>query len=226
MILGTLANDTSRRAQINSRRRLYNGNICLHRGHWHAYLRHAVSAPRRTDLRRLTMGPGMLRFAAVLLSAVSALSVSAQADFAAGMQAQQAGDHVTAFKEWLKDAKKGNKYAQFNIAEMLRQGRGTERDMKAAFAWYLRAADQGLIESQRNVGIMYGRAIGVDRDDIESYKWLSIAAAQGDRTAAKSIDFMQKRMIREFGEADAKKKIGEAKLRAATWQPKSGTPAN
>ncbi len=176
----------------------------------------------------MTMGPGMIRFAAVLLFAVSALSVSALADFAAGMKAQQAGDHVTAFKEWLEDAEKGNKYAQFNIAEMLRQGEGTERDMKAAFAWYLRAADQGLIESQRNVGIMYGRAIGVDRDDIESYKWLSIAAAQGDRTSAKSIDFMQKRMMREYGDADAKKKIGEAKLRAATWQPKAGTasPAN
>lgn len=168
----------------------------------------------------------MIRFAAVLLFAVSAFSAPARADFEAGIKAQQAGDHVTAFKEWLEDAEKGNKYAQFNIAEMLRQGKGTKRDMKAAFAWYLRAADQGLIDSQRNVGIMYGRAIGVDRDDVESYKWLSIAAAQGDRTSAKSIDFMQKRMVREYGEADAKKKIGEAKLRAASWQPNTGSPAN
>lgn len=149
-----------------------------------------------------------------------AAGAPAAADFQAGIKARQAGDYATAYREWREDAEAGNMHAQFEIAEMLRQGLGTERNLHQAFQWYLRAAQQNMVPAQRNVGVMYGRAIGVKRDDIESYKWLSLAAAQGDHAAAKTIDFLAKRMTREYGEAEAKKMIGEAKFRAASWQPK------
>lgn len=145
----------------------------------------------------------------------------ANADFMAGLTAQQAGDNATAFKEWRKDADAGNRNAQFQIAEMLRQGLGVGRDMKAAFGWYMRAAKQGLPTAQLSVGVMYGRAIGVARDDVEAYKWLSIAHAGGDTTAARVMSFVTKRLVRELGEAKAKKMIGEGKFRAATFEPRA-----
>ncbi|MDJ0948386.1 MAG: tetratricopeptide repeat protein [Alphaproteobacteria bacterium] len=156
-----------------------------------------------------------------LFAVMSAVAAPASADFLAGMRAKQAGDHATAYKEWLKDAEAGNMHAQYEIAEMLRQGQGAPKDARRAFQWYLKSADQGLVEAQRNVGIMYGRAIGVQRDDFEAYKWLSLAAAQGDQWAGRALDFVNKRMIRELGEKEARKRIGEAKYQAAAWQPKS-----
>ena len=162
----------------------------------------------------------MTRYFAFVSLLIILMSGAAQADFAAGLKAQQTGDFETALKEWSKDAEAGNKHAQFNIAELFRQGKGASKSMEQAFKWYLRAAEQDVIEAQRNVGIMYGRAIGVALDDVESFKWLSIASAKGDIEAKKALGFMKKRIMHGPDKDAAKKIIGEAQFRAASWEPK------
>lgn len=163
-----------------------------------------------------------IRLISLLFLAVAFVSASgsARADFAGGEAAYRKGDYAKAVREWREAAEKGDVNAQFNLGQMYRQGLGVAKDMSKAFKWYKRAADQGMPRAQGNVGFMLARGIGTKRDDIEAYKWFTIAAAQGDGRSKRTLDFLARRMEQDMGKAEAHKAIGEAKFRAAIWQPK------
>lgn len=148
----------------------------------------------------------------ILLAALIWAASPAYAGADAAAAAHARGDFATAFREWSAAAKRGDGIAQYNLGQLYRQGRGTTKDLAAALKWYLRAAEQGVVLAQRNVGMMYGLGIGTEKNDVEAYRWLSIAAALGDPQSRRTLDYLGKRMTR--------KQIGEAKFRAATFEPK------
>jgi TPR repeat protein len=78
---------------------------------------------------------------------------------------------------WSKQAaRQGLASAQYNFAILCMEGRGVERDLRAARGWFERAARQGDGSAQFNLAIMAGRGIGgVQRLGV-AWFWARLAA--------------------------------------------------
>jgi TPR repeat protein len=116
------------------------------------------------------------------------------ADFAAGLDAYQKGDYVTAIKEWRPLADQGVAEAQFNVGLMYVDGQGVPMDFAQAVSWFEKAAEQDYGKAQLNLGAMYGVGKGVKRDYVQAYKWLNICAAKGDGKCAAQRELVAKKL--------------------------------
>ena len=101
---------------------------------------------------------------------------AASADFRTGMEAYEAGDFETAYREWLPLAEGGNAAAQFNVGLLHEQGEGREADIDRALTWYARSAENGFAKAQFRLGEIYEAGASVERDLIEARKWFAVAA--------------------------------------------------
>ncbi len=87
-------------------------------------------------------------------------------------------------KNWLaKAAEKGNVPAQNDLAYLLFNGLGGERDYKKALDLYEKAAFKGDVMAQANAGLMHALGIGTSIDKARGYAWYSLAACQGNTHA-------------------------------------------
>lgn len=87
-------------------------------------------------------------------------------------------------KKWLTlAADQGNISAQNDLAYLLFNGLGGERDLKKALELYEKAALQGDLLAQANTGLMYATGQGTDRDKARGYAWYSLAASRGSAFA-------------------------------------------
>lgn len=64
----------------------------------------------------------------------------------------------------------------YQLAQMLDEGIGGERDVAGARVWYERAADANLAEGAFQAGMMWADGEGGEADDAEARRWLRIAA--------------------------------------------------
>ena len=122
------------------------------------------------------------------------LFTASAADFAAGLDAYQKGDYVTAIKEWRPLADRGVAEAQFNVGLMYVDGQGVPMDFAQAASWFEKAAEQDYGKAQLNLGAMYGVGKGVKRDYVQAYKWLNICAAKGDGKCTAQRDLVAKKL--------------------------------
>ena len=136
---------------------------------------------------------GLIRTAILSLAlAFGAGAVLAQ-NFQKALAAYDAGDYVTALKEWLPLAEQGNLDAQHNMGLMYYNGWGVLQDYAEAIKWYRLAAKQGDASPQNYIGGMYYEGKGVLQDYVMANMWYNIASANGhkeagewrDKTAAK-----------------------------------------
>jgi TPR repeat protein len=75
------------------------------------------------------------------------LPVMAQ-DFGRGDAAYDAGDYITALKEWTPLAEAGDVKAQYNLGEMYALGRGVPQDHDESVKWNRLSAEQGYAMAQ------------------------------------------------------------------------------
>ena len=106
-----------------------------------------------------------------------------QASFDAGLKAYDAGDFKTAYHVW-DDIGDYDLAALRNVALMLREGQGVDKDAKAALAKMARAADLGLVTAQADVGEMLINGEGAPADKAAAVPWLARAAEVGHPIAA------------------------------------------
>ncbi len=121
-----------------------------------------------------------------LLTALVCLALAgraASADFAAGLEAYDAGDLATAVAEW-RAAATQDPEAQLALAGLYAAGEGVPEDPAEAARLYRLAAERGHPVAQLNLGELYITGRGVQRDLKQAYFWLSLAARQGRRWAA------------------------------------------
>ena len=85
--------------------------------------------------------------------------------------------------EWETLAEEGNLIAQFNLANMYREGKGVTQDYKTAVKWFTLAADQGNAVAQYNLGIMHSFGLGVVPNYKTAVKWYRLSAEQGNQMA-------------------------------------------
>jgi len=135
----------------------------------------------------------------------------AQADFAEGLAAFDAGDFRGALDAWRPLAEAGDAEAQVALAGLYRGGLGVPADLTAAARWYRRAAGQGEAVAQLNLGDLYSRGAGVPRDLVQAHLWLSLAAVQGRRWAARRRE--------EIATAMTAAELAEAKRLLEAWWP-------
>lgn len=105
----------------------------------------------------------------MLLFGVSCNSV---ADWQAGLDADKKGDYKTAFNEWKPLAEQGDASAQFSLANMYHNGRGTLKDGKEEVKWYRKAANQGHAGAQFHLALMYSFGINVLKDLSKAKYWI------------------------------------------------------
>ena len=84
---------------------------------------------------------------------------------------------------WLeRAAENGVAFAQYELAQMILDGRGTGRDPQQAFRWMTMAAGQGLSIAQSGLADMYRLGQGVETNDVQALKWYLLALPGTDET--------------------------------------------
>ncbi len=116
----------------------------------------------------------MRRWAPLLFALVVALPV--RADFQAALEAYNAGDFATAYREWRVLAEEGSAPAQFNIGRMLERGEGRDPDIDEAVDWYTRSAESGFARAQFKLGELYEADEAIEQDLVQARKWFAVAA--------------------------------------------------
>ncbi|MEE8516123.1 MAG: tetratricopeptide repeat protein [Alphaproteobacteria bacterium] len=135
-----------------------------------------------------TLAAFLLAAILVFPSANPTLAAGADAAFAEGLRAYDAGDYTGAFNRWRPLAESGDAEAETALAELYFQGLGVRRDAAEAARWYRRAAERGHGVAQMNLGDMLARGQGIKRDPVRAYFWLELAARQGKAWAARRRD--------------------------------------
>lgn len=80
-------------------------------------------------------------------------------------------DYPRAFL-WLKRAAEGgNRTAMFDLARLIREGKGTEKDGALALAWMTKAAEAGVPQAAVALTEMYAHGDGAPRDPALALKW-------------------------------------------------------
>ena len=123
-------------------------------------------------------------------------------------QYQAADDEVrlaARFESVKSLAEKGDIASVYALAGLYREGRGTERDAKAALRWYSKAADKGLVVAQFALGSMYEAGNGVKQDSFRAAEWYSLAAGLGRHSGAQfalgQLYFHGRGKPNDYGEA-------------------------
>ena len=130
-----------------------------------------------------------LNIFAIFLFVFFNTEVTAQ-DFEKGLKAAQAGDFITALKEWKPLAVQGDAIAQGNIGIMYQNGDGVIKDAVKAVKWFRLAAEQGDANAQYNLGTKYDQGDGVIQDYTEAVKWWLLSAEQGNVAAQYNLGVM------------------------------------
>lgn len=84
-------------------------------------------------------------------------------------------EYVQKVKQCQKEAKQGNREAQFALGNRYAQGRVTRKNIPKAIAWYNRAACQGHVEAMYELGMIYLN-VEPHKDYAQAIKWLGKAA--------------------------------------------------
>jgi tetratricopeptide (TPR) repeat protein len=97
------------------------------------------------------------------------------ANYAAGLEAYNAGDNATAISKWSTAALSGSSAAAYNLGVLL-EGQGNTAD---AITWLVKASELGDPDASLNVAQMYGDL----EEDAEALKWYLAAAESGNAEA-------------------------------------------
>ena len=122
----------------------------------------------------------ILLVACLMLGACATNIVAEKASrFDEAVAAYDAGDFATAYQIWDALAREDDLAAMRNVAQLLRHGRGVEKDTARAFKLYTEAAEKGLVTAMANLGDMYLAGEGVERNPQAAAAWYARAASAG-----------------------------------------------
>jgi uncharacterized protein len=153
-------------------------------------------------------------------------SGAARAGFDAGVAAWESYDYVTAYRELLPVAERGDRVAQAYLGRMYYFGHGVPQDYGKAFEWFKKAADQDSADAQGYVGDLYYFGRGVPQSYADAARWYRQAADQDDDYGKLSLGILYTngegveqdyakalklfRELAEKGNTDAQRQLGLA----------------
>lgn len=128
----------------------------------------------------VTLRLAVLSLVAFVASAcVTNIAAEKASRFDQAVAAYDAGDYATAYRMWSDLAEEDDLAAMRNAAQLLRQGKGVQKDTKAAFELYVEAAEKGLVTAMANVGDMYLAGEGVEKNPQAAAAWYARASTAG-----------------------------------------------
>ncbi|MGN7611840.1 tetratricopeptide repeat protein, partial [Magnetococcales bacterium HHB-1] len=92
-----------------------------------------------------------------------------------------------------KAAQQGHVNAQYNLALLLAQGIGGEKDPVQAIRWLKKSAQQGFADAQNNLGVFYLEGRGVPQNYEQALEWFHKARERGNVDALFNIGVMYDR---------------------------------
>ncbi len=122
-------------------------------------------------------------------------------------------------EEVLPFAKRGNVFAQHDLALMYMLGLGVPKDAAAALKWLREAAEQGYPDAQGALGEAlsgqgWGARLGIEPDSIQAYKWLLLAKPEEDVET--------RRLLKSIAREMTHTEVAEAKKLAREWRLTKG----
>lgn len=114
----------------------------------------------------------------------------AWSDYQEAIDAFDAGDVLSALKEFQALADENDARGQYGLAIMYDLGEGVLQNSKQAAKWYQLSAEQGYADAQNNLGVMYENGEGVPKNYDEAMKWYRKAAELGNKDAPNNIGTM------------------------------------
>ena len=99
--------------------------------------------------------------------------------FDEGTAAYDAGDYAGAYRIWSALAEEDDLAAMRNTAQLLRQGKGVDKDPQKAFKLYREAAEKGLVTAMANVADMFLSGEGTEKNPEAAAAWYARAATAG-----------------------------------------------
>jgi TPR repeat protein len=85
--------------------------------------------------------------------------------------------------KWLRQsAGRGNRDAQFKLAEVLLK-KNTAADLIEARRWFLKAATGGHVQAQATIGVLAANGMGMPQNNQTALHWLTLAAKAGNARA-------------------------------------------
>lgn len=82
-----------------------------------------------------------------------------------------------------KQAKAGDRVAQYQLGSRYLEGKGVKQDYKKAFTWFQKSAEQGLAPALLNMGESYFYGVGVDKDEAKAITFYKRAAEHNSSRA-------------------------------------------
>lgn len=95
------------------------------------------------------------------------------------------------FNESLMKAEQGIPEFQVIVADMYREGSGTDVNIQKAISWYKEASTNSNLEATYKLGVAYFRGDGVDEDIDKGIEYVEIAAQGGYKMAIKTLPNMR-----------------------------------
>ena len=95
------------------------------------------------------------------------------------------------FNESLMKAEEGFPEFQVIVADMYREGAGTDANIQKAVSWYKEASKNGNAEATYKLGVAYFRGDGVETDVDKGIQYVEIAAKDGYKMAIKTLPTMR-----------------------------------
>jgi hypothetical protein len=95
------------------------------------------------------------------LLTLALLQLTAEAEYRDGVKALNAGDYVTAFKEFQTLAEAGDAEAQFELGFMYSDGKGVEKNVGESMFWVCQAAGQQHSRAQKVLALFNKNPSGI-----------------------------------------------------------------
>ena len=149
--------------------------------------------------------------AVAILIAAFGLVKPATAEYAAGLQAYNAGNFETAILELQPLVERGHSGAELMLGVMYLRGQGYRQDEGLAAVWMYKAARKGEAGAQLVLGsqLLYGR--GVRRNVREALMWLSLAGESGVDSVAAQAAIYRDDAIRFLSPREVEEALRKAK---------------
>ncbi|MBO6635713.1 tetratricopeptide repeat protein [Parvibaculum sp.] len=110
--------------------------------------------------------------------------------FNKGLISYDHGDYTRAFEFWLPLAQTDDLAAMRNVALLLKEGKGVEKDPERALYFFERAGRAGLVSAQVNAAFMYLNGEGTPQDYKTASFWFHAAAVAGVPAARYNLAVM------------------------------------
>ena len=107
-----------------------------------------------------------------------------------GTIAYEKGNYSKALNLFTSSAEKGNMVAQFNLAKMYREGKGSSKNYKTAVKWFSLSAEQGYAAAQYHLGVAYSYGLGVVPNYEIALNWYTKSAEQGNAFAQHHLSLL------------------------------------